>query len=69
MKYFTKYSDHCVNCFENSDLNLEKFVKSIVKNCNRNSVSLHHTLCEKEKKLSQVYIVFNLTGNCRHLHV
>ncbi len=30
----TKCSDHCVNCFENSDLSLEKCVKSIEKNCN-----------------------------------
>ncbi len=28
----TKCSDHCVNCFENSDLCLEKCVKSIEKN-------------------------------------
>ncbi len=28
----TKCSDHCVNCFENSDLSLEKCGKSVEKN-------------------------------------
>jgi len=29
-----KCTDHCVKCFESSDLSLEKCTKSIEKNCN-----------------------------------
>ncbi len=38
----TKCSDHCVNCFENSDLSLEKCGKSVEKNYKSSKVDTKH---------------------------
>ncbi len=39
----TKFSGHCANYLENSDLSLEKCVKSIEKNCSK-TIRIAHAL-------------------------